>query len=60
MNRQEMITMLCQSLRLMNGERVANGQVTQEELDRFVESERSRYEAMDDLQLHSICVINFL
>ena len=59
MERQEMIEMLVDNLKRMNHHKVQSGEVTQERLDAFIAEQRERYEAMSDVQLRNMIVINF-
>lgn len=59
MDRQEMIEMLVDNLKRMNHYKVQSGEVTQERLDAFIAEQRERYEAMSDVQLRNMIVINF-
>lgn len=61
MDREEMIEMLLTSLKHMNSYQVSrNNKAEQQELDDFIASERKRYEAMSDLELRNMVVMNFL
>lgn len=58
MNRNEIIEHLLQNIRWMNAGRIAQGQTSQEEVDAFIEEERTRLSKMSDLQLKNMLLIN--
>jgi hypothetical protein len=57
--RQKYIDLLIENLRRMNAPRVASGKATRRELETLCVEQRARYEAMSDLQIQNMIVVNF-
>lgn len=57
-SKEEMINELVQNLWWMNQDKIGNGTVTEESLREFMAQERERYEAMSEMEIRNMMLIN--